>query len=223
MQNLKLHEIFEMEVLDYMNSTRLLTPLIFGGGTMLRLCYELNRYSVDLDFYFKEPVNDKTEAYYAKCLEAFTKRYMVADQQNKYHTYLIELKHVQYPNRLKIEINKDTTHGNYKQVIAFSKHSQLQVLVNTIPLDIMMENKIAAFIDRLEIRDVFDIEFLYRRGISLPNDTDVLKNLVSGIKKLSSNDYSVKLSSILSPEFRTYYTSSKFEFLLQGIQSKISG
>ncbi len=48
----KQHEIFEIEVLDKMNSAKLLEPLVFGGGTMLRLCHELNRYSADLDFWF---------------------------------------------------------------------------------------------------------------------------------------------------------------------------
>ena len=46
------HEKFEIEVLDKMNSLKKLEPLVFGGGTMLRLCHELNRYSVDLDFWF---------------------------------------------------------------------------------------------------------------------------------------------------------------------------
>ena len=44
------HEIFEMEVLEKLKNARLLDPLVFGGGSMLRLCHELNRYSVDLDF-----------------------------------------------------------------------------------------------------------------------------------------------------------------------------
>ncbi len=46
------HEVFEIEILDKMNSAKVLEPLVFGGGTMLRLCHELNRYSVDLDFWF---------------------------------------------------------------------------------------------------------------------------------------------------------------------------
>ena len=46
------HEIFEIEVLEKMKSTKILDPLVFGGGTMLRLCHELGRYSVDLDFWF---------------------------------------------------------------------------------------------------------------------------------------------------------------------------
>ena len=46
------HEVSEIEVLDKLNSAKLLDPLVFGGDTMLRLCHELNRYSVDLDFWF---------------------------------------------------------------------------------------------------------------------------------------------------------------------------
>jgi hypothetical protein len=34
-----------------------------------------------------------------------------------------------------------------------------------------MINKVEAFLDRGEIRDCFDIEFLLRRGISLPGLT----------------------------------------------------
>ena len=45
------HEIFEIEVLEKLKNARLLDSLVFGGGTMLRLCHELKRYSVDLDFW----------------------------------------------------------------------------------------------------------------------------------------------------------------------------
>lgn len=46
------HEVFEIEVLDKLRRRRLLEPLVFEDGTMLRLCHELGRYSVDLDFWF---------------------------------------------------------------------------------------------------------------------------------------------------------------------------
>jgi predicted nucleotidyltransferase component of viral defense system len=45
------HENFEIEVLEKLKNARLLDSLVFGGGTMLRLCHELKRYSVDLDFW----------------------------------------------------------------------------------------------------------------------------------------------------------------------------
>lgn len=51
MQNLIEQERFEIEVLDRLNSGRFLRFFIFCGGTMLRLCHGLDRYSVDLDFW----------------------------------------------------------------------------------------------------------------------------------------------------------------------------
>jgi predicted nucleotidyltransferase component of viral defense system len=51
MQDLIKQEQFEIEVLDRLKSGRFLDNLIFTGGTMLRLCYGLNRFSVDLDFW----------------------------------------------------------------------------------------------------------------------------------------------------------------------------
>ncbi|MCX8043736.1 MAG: nucleotidyl transferase AbiEii/AbiGii toxin family protein [Desulfobacterota bacterium] len=40
-----------MEALDRLNSARLVGRLVFTGSTMLRLCYGLNRFSVELDFW----------------------------------------------------------------------------------------------------------------------------------------------------------------------------
>ena len=50
MDILRRHEVFEIELLEKLKNGDFLKPLVFGGGTMLRLCYELNRYSADLDF-----------------------------------------------------------------------------------------------------------------------------------------------------------------------------
>ena len=44
-----------------------------------------------------------------------------------------------------------------------------QVIVRTLTLEQMMKNKIDALLDRHEIRDAFDIEFLLRSGVLLPD------------------------------------------------------
>ena len=36
-------------------------------------------------------------------------------------------------------------------------------------------------------------------------------------------DYKVKLGSIISPEFREYYSKSKFDFLEQVLEPQLSG
>ena len=47
MQDLQDLEIFEIEILHILNRIKVLDNLYFGGGTMLRLCHNLNRYSTD--------------------------------------------------------------------------------------------------------------------------------------------------------------------------------
>jgi predicted nucleotidyltransferase component of viral defense system len=59
MDILRQHEIFEIDVLETMNSMKVLEPLVFGGGSMLRLCHELNRYSADLDFWIIKNISQK--------------------------------------------------------------------------------------------------------------------------------------------------------------------
>jgi predicted nucleotidyltransferase component of viral defense system len=56
MQDLIQQERFELEVLERLNSRKMLTKLVFAGGSMLRLCYGLNRFSVDLDFWLVKKV-----------------------------------------------------------------------------------------------------------------------------------------------------------------------
>ena len=60
MERLAKHEAFEMEVLQWLRSRGLLSPLVFGGGTMLRLCHEMPRYSIDMDFWFYKEVEYKS-------------------------------------------------------------------------------------------------------------------------------------------------------------------
>ncbi len=77
-----------------------------------------------------------------------------------------------------------------------------------------MINKKNALIDRNEIRDAFDIEFMLRKGIELPEmsihqKTELLKH----IDTFKEQDFKVKLGSILTDEMRKYYIKNKFSLL----------
>ena len=206
------HEEFEIEVLDKLNSAKLLEPLVFGGGSMLRLCHELNRYSVDLDFWFvkKVPAQD----YFKKFRSAILKDYEITESQIKHYPLLFELRSTSYPKRLKIEIRREIKDCDYQEKIAFSKFSTKQVLLKAHTLDQTMQNKIDAFLDRGEIRDCFDIEFLLRRGIELPDLTG--KKSIEFREKLANFkdiDFKVKLGSILENDMRNYYIVHRFSYL----------
>jgi len=212
MDTFKQHEVFEIEVLDRMNSAKMLDPLVFGGGSMLRLCHELNRYSVDLDFWFvkKVPQND----FFHKGIKTFEKYYEITDAQIKHYTILFELRSAQYPKRLKIEIRRELKDWDYQQDIAFSKFSTKQVVLKTHTLDQTINNKIEAFLDRGEIRDCFDIEFMVRRGVEIPlkeeKESIAFRKKITNLKKI---DFMVKLGSILEDDTREYYVTHRFRFL----------
>jgi len=211
MQPLEQHEKFEIEVLHFLKRKKLLEKLVFGGGTMLRLCHDLNRYSMDIDLYFKKMMDH--DYFYEKIIQEIKALYEITDNKNKFNTILVELRHKNYPRRLKIEINKKTIYSIYTQSIAFSQYSTYQVAVDTIPLDQMISNKIKALKNRNEIRDAFDIEFLIRRGVNVSLDGDEAEKILKILKKFSKKDFNVKLGSLLSPEIRTYYRQNRFHYL----------
>ena len=216
MQNLNLHEKFEIEVLDVLNSRRLLEPLLFGGGTMLRLCHGLNRYSVDLDFYFLKDI--ETDEFNEKMLHCQSARYNITDSAKKHFTLLYEFKSKDYPQRLKIEIRKGRQEFKYEESIAFSIHSNEQVLLKTFTLKQMMENKIEALLDRDAIRDFFDVEFLLKKGIELNIDKEAALKIASKIAGFKKRDFDVSLGSLLEAEDRRYYSENGFKILSSNLQ-----
>lgn len=77
-----------------------------------------------------------------------------------------------------------------------------------------MKNKVSAFMDRGEIRDGFDIEFLLRKGIDLPEMHPEFWSLFKQkINRLKDVDFKVKLGSILENDVREYYATRKFAYL----------
>jgi len=92
-----------------------------------------------------------------------------------------------------------------------------------IPLNKPWENKIQAFLDRGEIRDCFDIEFLIRRGVNLPVGSDrEVAELQKRIRRFKDLDYRVKLGSILEKDIRDYYVENRFSFLEEKLATVIS-
>ena len=75
------HEIFEIEVLEKLKNNQFLDPLAFGGGTMLRLCHDLPRYSADLDFWIVKDV--EVESYFNHLRQFIDRSFEITDVENK--------------------------------------------------------------------------------------------------------------------------------------------
>lgn len=219
MRDLIKQEQFELEVLERLNSKKILNYLVFGGGTMLRLCFGLNRFSVDLDFWIIKDID--TRKLFIDLKGYLSQFYTMKDANNKFYTLLFEIKSKDYPRSLKIEIRKETKTIKVEQAIAYSKHSNTQVFLKVVSLKEMMKAKIAAFLERKEIRDVFDIEFLLKKGISMDVSNQIQKKIIKELDSLTKRDYTVKLGSLLEEEQRKYYINENFKILKSAIMEEI--
>ncbi len=216
MQDLVKQEQFELEVLDKMNSAKMLRGLIFCGGTMLRLCYGLNRFSVDLDFWAANKID--SGAFFKDMKDLLARAYSITDAADKFNTLLFEVRSKDYPRLLKIEIRKEEKKVAVEQSIAFSKYSNTQVLLGTVSLKDMMAAKTEALLNRKEIRDAFDIEFLIKKGVVIEAPPGTRERMRSVIASFIKKDYTSKLGSLLEEEERKYYSSENFKILLNALK-----
>jgi len=212
LQNL---EVLEIEVLDRLNSIKVLDSLYFGGGTMLRLCHNLNRYSTDLDFWLD--ISSDSKLFYKKIKKLISDNYKITDAFNKKYTLLFEFRAANVNRNLKMEIRKEKKNFSWEKKIAFSKFSTKQVMIKGLTLQQMMKNKIDALLSRKIIRDCFDIEFMLLRGIELPVRKEILEEMLKIINTFKEKDFKIVLGSILDPKEREFYQENKFKFLKEEI------
>lgn len=97
---------------------------------------------------------------------------------------IFEIKSNEYPRGLKIEIRKKSGKFKTDLSIAYSKYSNIQVFIRTLSLNEVMRSKIEAFLQRKEIRDVFDIEFLFKKGVKIKASSEEIRNLLKAISLL---------------------------------------
>lgn len=215
MDILRRHEIFEIELIEKLKNANFLKPLVFGGGTMLRLCYELNRYSSDLDFWFIKNTDQKM--YFQRLKRSLAESYELTDAQMKFKTILLEVRSKNYPRRLKIEIRREIKKCDFEERIAFSKYAAIQVILKAHTLEQALRNKVEAALDRKDVRDFFDIEFLLRTGEEFNEKPDRLIKLKGIAGSFRDNDYKVTLGSVLDPDMRGYYVKNRFDYLIRKI------
>jgi protein-arginine kinase activator protein McsA len=220
MQALQDLEVFEIEVLELLNSIKILDKLYFGGGTMLRLCHNLNRYSTDLDFWLDKKEDPKTVFLTIK--KILVDNYKLIDSANKKFTLLFEIKTPSVNRSLKIEIRKEQANFDWERKIAFSTHTNKQIMIKGLTLQQMMINKFDALLSRKLIRDAFDIEFLLMRGVGISSAKSDLESALQTINNFKDQEYKVTLGSILEDKDRKYYLENRFKFLKEELTKNIN-
>ncbi len=211
MRNLILQEQFELEVLDRLNTKKLLSSLAFTEGTMLRLCFGLNRFSADLVFW--EVKENYSKDFFNKVKSSLSDFFKFEEYIYKPSEFFFQIKSYKYPLNLKLKIQKQTKKIKTENIIAYSKHSNAQVFLKVVPLEEVMRAKIASFLEKGQIWECFDMEFLLKKGTPFNTSPAQLKKITKIIDSFSKKDYLTKFASLLEKEEVDYYVKENFRIL----------
>lgn len=149
---------------DIYSTAELDAKLAFKGGTCLYLFYDLDRFSVDLDFnLIAENFNDKL------ITDILNKYLTVNDQMNKYFTWLWLGSYEKGKPKVKVEINKRDFPDKYINKDFYG------ITIPTLSPDCMFAHKLCAITDRkkLQNRDLYDAHFMFTK--QFPINEEIIK------------------------------------------------
>ncbi|MEK7168787.1 MAG: nucleotidyl transferase AbiEii/AbiGii toxin family protein [Patescibacteria group bacterium] len=162
MLDISKHRSVMLEVLKSIYEDSLLGPILgFKGGTLLYIQYNLNRFSVDLDF---DLLDSEKESLVLPRLKKMLKNIgTLEEQSNKRYTLFTLLNYEKGQRNLKIEISKRNLGSGYKV------SNYLGIPIQTMVETDIFANKLIALTTRKEPvnRDVFDTWFLLKNRFDI--------------------------------------------------------
>ena len=159
MLNWKKHKIIMVQILkDIYQNIRISPFLGFKGGTACYLFYDLNRYSLDLDFDLLKP--DQKDFVYQEIKKIIKKYAVIKEERIKRNTIFFLLSYGDKEHNIKIEISTRNLKNNY-QVLNYFGISML-----VIKKEDAFANKLIALTKRKKManRDIFDIYYFFSKG-----------------------------------------------------------
>jgi len=158
-------EYWELIVLKGLYESPFGRYLIFKGGTALRLTYGSPRFSEDLDFSLtKDVLKGKFSSLIKKIIAPFPEL-SLTDLEEKYYTYLAEIKVTQnylpFPFRIKIEISKrEIKDYQWELKLLNSPATVIQVIGQVATLSQIYKDKLACLKGRAKPKDLFDLWYV---------------------------------------------------------------
>lgn len=138
--------------------------LAFKGGTCLYMFYNLDRFSVDLDF------NVTATEFPEDVVNNILNKYLtIYDQKQKYFTWVWVGSYEKGRQRVKIEINK----RDYPDI--YINKDFYGITIPTMSPDCMFAHKLCAITDRKKIqnRDLYDAHFMFT--MNFPINEQIIK------------------------------------------------
>ena len=158
-------EYWELIILKGLYESSIGRYLIFKGGTALRLTYGSPRFSEDLDFSLTINALKKKFSSLIKKMIAPFPELSLTDLEEKYYTYLAEIKvtqnYLSLPFRIKIEISKREMKGyKWELKLLSSPATVIQVMGQVATLEQIYKDKLACLEGRAKPKDLFDLWYV---------------------------------------------------------------
>lgn len=197
--------------------------LAFKGGTCLYMFYDLERFSVDLDF------NVTALDFPEDIVNNILKKYLtINDQKQKYFTWVWVGSYEKEKPRVKIEINK----REYPDI--YINKDFYGITIPTMSPDCMFAHKLCAITDRkkLQNRDLFDAHFMFTKDFPInekiielrteKNTKEYFIFLIDFIeKKVNQNTILEGLGELLNNKQKDHIKATLIRDLLFDLKSRI--
>ena len=176
--NIATHKNILLKILkDIYTDTSLGSLLGFKGGTATYFFYNLDRFSIDLDFDLLDET--KGQEVFDK-MENIAREYgTIKEKRDKKHTLFILLSYSDEAQNIKIEINKRSFGSRYEV------KNYLGISMLVMENEDMFAHKLVAMVERNKIanRDIYDVHFF------LKNNWGINKEIVEKRTEMKFADY----------------------------------
>ncbi len=192
------HRTILLQMLKAIYTDTSLGPLLgFKGGTAALLFYNLDRFSVDLDF---DLLDNSRESFVFERLEKILPEFgSIKEKHKKFHTLFFLLSYAEEARNVKVEISRRQAESRY------SLQNYLGISMLVQERDDMFGNKLIAMTERKKpaSRDIYDVYFF------LKNHWGINKAIVEKRSGMAFTDYLNKAINYLERYNDT--------FILQGL------
>lgn len=219
-------EVLHHHLLYLLHQEGFLSELTFMGGTALRLCYNSNRLSEDLDFAGGAQFTPQKFKGFAHHLEAYLHKAIGLDvtvyepKLNKGDTSTWKVTIIKYPKRpdlpaQKLHIDICAYPSLDKKFLPVKNHYQIQSPIAGLPIAVeslteILSDKMIAFAyreRRIKPRDVWDLAWLSQHDVSLTSDILSTKLEIRGkckndfLKKITLHAQQIKNDEVSKHDF----------------------
>jgi predicted nucleotidyltransferase component of viral defense system len=190
-------EYWELIVLKGLYESPFGRYLVFKGGTALRLTYGSPRFSEDLDFSLtKDVLKGKFSSLIKRMITPYPDL-SFTDLEEKYYTYLAEIKITQnyltFPFRIKIEISKrEIKDYQWELRLLSSPATIVQIMGQVATLKQIYKDKLVCLKRRAKPKDLFDLWYICQK-LNIPWSTRKVslnkRELVRDLRKYLPKDF----------------------------------